>query len=430
MLYPLSYGGSACAESVHDRAPRLPAGWNPLQARAARVDTLGPVTPHELSDAVVHALSALVEPRRRRSSTAACPSRSSWSVHGTARTATTPPTSRSSSPSGATCRRGRSPALLAAGADRRRGHRVGRRGRAGLPQHHLRRRRPGRAGRADRRRRARRTGATTTLAGRRGQRRVHLGQPDRTRCTSGTPAGRRSATPSRGSWRRPARRSPASSTSTTAATRWTSSVPRSRRRARAGRSPRTATTATTSPTWPSRSWRRAPASWSCPEGSGWSRSARRATSCQLAEQREQLGDVPDALRRVVLRAQPLRRGQGRARARRAREAGPPLRGRRRAVDAHHRLRRRQGPRAAAGQRRAHVLRLRHRLLRRQARARLRRLHLPAGRRPPRLRRAAPGDGGVRRRRPEPDPRGADRAAGEDPARRRGGPAVASGRGRW
>ena len=42
---------------------------------------------------------------------------------------------------------------------------------------------------------------------------------------------------------------------------------------------------------------------------------------------------------------------------------------------------------------------RHRLLRRQARARLRRLHLPARRRPPRLRRPAQGDGGVRRRRP-------------------------------
>ena len=89
--------------------------------------------------------------------------------------------------------------------------------------------------------------------------------------------------------------------------------------------------------------------------------------------------------------------------------------RRRAVAADHRLRRRQGPGAHPVQRRADLLRQRHRLLRRQARARLRPLHLSARRRPPRVRRPAEGDVAACRRRPGAQPRGPDRPAGQDPA---------------
>ena len=76
---------------------------------------------------------------------------------------------------------------------------------------------------------------------------------------------------------------------------------------------------------------------------------------------------------------------------------------------------------------ADLLRRRHRLLPRQARARLRPVHLPARRRPPRLRRPAEGDGGLRRRRPRQQPRGPDRPDGQDPAGRRGAAAVQAGR---
>ena len=56
-----------------------------------------------------------------------------------------------------------------------------------------------------------------------GQPGVRLGQPHRARCTSAAPAGRRSATPSAGSSRRRAPRSPGSTTSTTTARRSTAS---------------------------------------------------------------------------------------------------------------------------------------------------------------------------------------------------------------
>ena len=124
---------------------------------------------------------------------------------------------------------------------------------------------------------------------------------------------------------------------------------------------------------------------------------------QLAAQQEQLEHVQHPLRRLVLRAVPARVRLGARDA--AAAAGPRarlLRGRR-AVDAHHRLRRRQGPGADQVRRRADLLRLRHRLLPEQAGSRLRPLHLPARRRPPRLRRPAAGDGRLRRRRPRRRP---------------------------
>ncbi len=64
--------------------------------------------------------------------------------------------------------------------------------------------------------------------------------------------------------------------------------------------------------------------------------------------------------------------------------GPHLPQRGRPVVAHHRVRRRQGPRAGALKRRAHLLRLRHRLPPGQARAWLRPSNRRVGRRPPRL----------------------------------------------
>jgi hypothetical protein len=69
-----------------------------------------------------------------------------------------------------------------------------------------------------------------------------------------------------------------------------------------------------------------------------------------------------------------------------------LRGRRRAVAAHHRLRRRQGPRDAQVRRHLHLLRARRGLPHRQVRARLHQGHQRAGHRPPR-------HGGARARRP-------------------------------
>ena len=57
MLYPLSYGGSRCGTSVHDpRPPATPAGKRPNIRRYPC-----PVTPDQLSTAVVHALGELVD---------------------------------------------------------------------------------------------------------------------------------------------------------------------------------------------------------------------------------------------------------------------------------------------------------------------------------------------------------------------------------
>ena len=122
--------------------------------------------------------------------------------------------------------------------------------------------------------------------------------------------------------------------------------------------------------------------------SGWSRSARPATSSSSPSSRPQLERFRTHFDVWFSERSPARRAARSSTAREAARAGPPLRGRRRALAAHHRLRRRQGPGADPVQRRADLLRLRHRLLPRQARARLRRLHLPARRRPPRLRRPA------------------------------------------
>ena len=101
-----------------------------------------------------------------------------------------------------------------------------------------------------------------------------------------------------------------------------------------------------------------------------------------------------------------RRARGRASAR----ARPHLRGRRRDLAAHDRLRRRQRPRHHQERRRARLHLRRPRLLPQQARARLRAQHHHARRRPPRLRAAPHGDDGGVRRRAVRQPRDPDRPA--------------------
>ncbi len=107
----------------------------------------------------------------------------------------------------------------------------------------------------------------------------------------------------------------------------------------------------------------------------------------------------------------------RSRARRARGAGTPGAPRRRAVVPRHRVRRREGPRGGARERAEDLLRLRHRLSPRQARARLRAPHRRARRRSSRLR----GAGARRAHRPRPAagvPRGAAHPVREPVPRRR------------
>ena len=77
-------------------------------------------------------------------------------------------------------------------------------------------------------------------------------------------------------------------------------------------------------------------------------------------------------------------------------AGPRVRRRRCRLAAHHRLRRRQGPRDDPRQRRAHLLRRGRRLLPVQEGPRLHREDLPARRRPPRLHQPAQGHRGLPR----------------------------------
>ena len=109
--------------------------------------------------------------------------------------------------------------------------------------------------------------------------------------------------------------------------------------------------------------------------------------------------VRGALRRVVLRARAPRGRGGRARRRAAARAGARLRRGRCGVVAHHRLRRRQGPRAHPHRRQPDVLRRRRGVLPEQEGPRLRREGLPPRGRPPRLHQPAQGHRRLRRRRP-------------------------------
>ena len=107
--------------------------------------------------------------------------------------------------------------------------------------------------------------------------------------------------------------------------------------------------------------------------------------------------LPGRVRHVLPRGLAARRRSvaDRGRVRPAARAGAPVRVRGCAVAADDRLRRRQGPRAQAPDRRADLLRRRRRLPGGQVPARLRPGDLRARRRPPRLHRAAEGDRGLR-----------------------------------
>ena len=287
MLYPLSYGGSACAESVHDLAPRLPAGWNACRRGRARRYPWS-VTPHELSDAVVAALDAPwssrgdvdADRRRARVGGGGAPAeplarRLRHQRRAPARQAGRPAAARRSPrcwPQELTARRRAS--RRSTSPDRASSTSPLDAGAQGVLAR-ARSSRPGAAyGRNDDAGRA--AGSTSSSS-----------PPTRpARCTSATPAGRPSATRSRGSWRRPAPRSPASSTSTTAAPRWTSSAPRSRPPRSAGRCPRTATTAPTSPTSPQQIVARRPDILDLPEDERLVAFREDGYQLQLAEQRE------------------------------------------------------------------------------------------------------------------------------------------------
>ena len=88
------------------------------------------------------------------------------------------------------------------------------------------------------------------------------------------------------------------------------------------------------------------------------------------------------VRRLLPRVEPLHRRQGRRGGEGAGRERQDLREGRRAVAAHHRLRRRQGPRGAQVRRQLHLLRARRRLPRHQVAARLPQGDQRAGHRPP------------------------------------------------
>ena len=283
----------------------------------------------------------------------------------------------------------------------RRRHRGGRHRRAGLPQHHRRRRRPGRG----RRRRRRGRGGVRPQRRRSPATRINVEfisrQPDRAAAPRPHPVGRRRRRARPGARRGRRRGRPGSSTSTTAATRWTSSAPRSRPRRRASRCRRTATTARTSTTSPQQVRRR---------GAGHPRPARRRAA----------GRVP----RGRLRSSSSRSSRSSsttfrthfdvwfservaARRRRGRPTSlEKLRGQGHLFDADGALWMRT---TDFGDDKDRVLIRSNGELTYFASdtayyvdkrgARLRRVHLPARRRPPRLRRPAAGDGRLRRRRP-------------------------------
>ena len=251
-------------------------------------------------------------------------------------TATTPPTSRSSWPR----RRGTHPACPRRAARRRGcasadGIARGRGGRPRLPQHH---RRGRRAGRGRRRHGRRRCGVrpTQTLAGSRINVEFISANPTGPLHLGGTPAGPSSATPSPGccaaAGAEVAREFYINDrgvqmdhfASLDGGRALGQPVPGGRLPRRVHRRHRPQVVASTSPgiARPAR------------RGARWSPSARSAYDLQLDEQQEQLRRLRHPLRRVVLRAarctSPARSPGHRAAAR----SGPPLRGRRRAVDAH------------------------------------------------------------------------------------------------
>ena len=124
MLYPLSYGGSRCASSVHDlRVPiaRTCARRAPLASRPVSGGRLGrrrypwAVTPEQLSDSDRRRPDRARGRRRARAARRRAAARWSSSGRRARSTATTPPTSRCSWPSRPASRRATSPACSPSG---------------------------------------------------------------------------------------------------------------------------------------------------------------------------------------------------------------------------------------------------------------------------------------------------------------------------
>ena len=313
------------------------------------------------------------------------------------------------------------------GARRDGRHRVGRDRRPRVPQH------PGRGRRAGRRRgrrssrRARRTARSDVLSRPAVQRGVHLRQPDRPAPPRPHPVGRRRRRDRPGARGRGRRRSTREfyindrgnqmdkfGASLEAAAPGPAG-PRGRLPRRLHRRPRRSRSSPTNPHIVD-----------LPEGERLAAFREAGYKLQLAEQQEQLAGVPDALRRLVLRAQPAR-GAGATRsstgssgcASRATCSRPTARcGCAPPTSATTRTGccvRSNGELTYFASDTAYYVDKRERgfdvciyLLGADHHGYVGRLQ---------------GHGGLRRRRPRAQHRGADRPAGEDPARRRGGPAV-------
>ena len=228
----------------------------------------------------------------------------------------------------------------------------------GLPQHHPRPRDAlGEVAAGDRRRRARRTARSDALAGQRDQPRVRLGQPDRPAPHRRHPlgGGRRRARPDargqrgRGDPRvllqRPRR--PDRPVRAVAAGG----------RARASRRRRTATPAPTSPTSPPGGRRRDPASLELPDDEAQERLPRERRRADVRRDQGSRCTSFGVDFDVYFHENDLHESGAVERAvAAAARAGPHLRGRRRGLAAHHRLRRRQGPGRGQERRRADLLR--------------------------------------------------------------------------
>ncbi len=200
-------------------------------------------------------------------------------------------------------------------------------------------------------------GRGTAGAGRARRRRIRLGQSDRSAARRPRPRGGDRRLASRACSTRTAGRSCASSTTTTPACRSTTSRCRCRRAvaassptATAGR--RTAIAATTSRmsrarTSSAKACTRTARTSSAPATSTISTRSAASRSLTCAASRMRICSAFGVeLRRLLPRILAVRRRQGRGDDAPAGRRGPHLRGRRRAVAAHDRVRRRQGPRDA------------------------------------------------------------------------------------
>ena len=210
---------------------------------------------------------------------------------------------------------------------------------------------------------------------------------------SATRAARSWATCCAGCWRRPATTSRGSTTSTTPGARCGCWARPSRRVGQATSCPRRRTAARTWTPWPP-SCRTT--TWAAATAPGADRDAIvgcLGVGAHPGGHRGQPGAPRRPVRRLDERGVAPRRWLGGACGGAAAGRRPRVRAGRRDVVPLHRLRRRQGSGHLPHDRRAHLLRRRHRLRDREVQPRLRQAHLHLGRRPPRDRGARPQCGG-------------------------------------